>query len=80
MDGHHRELFQQQTNVLLEKIDLYATQLRWSQYENDQKWDLFGRYVWPNPVVLDTHQAEVDHLKEWYIERMDWLDTAYKAL
>ena len=67
-------------NFILEKIDYYAAQLRWAQYENDQKWDLFGRHVWPNPVVFDTHQAEVDHLKDWYIERMNWLDTAYNEL
>ena len=44
------------------------------------KWDLFGRYVWPNPVFYDSHQAELDHLKNWYIDRMNWLDTAFKAL
>ena len=72
--------FKDNQRFILEKIDFYAAQLRWAQYENDQKWDLFGRYVWPNPVVFDTHQAEVDHLKNWYIERMNWLDTAYKEL
>jgi len=72
--------FKENQNFILEKIDYYAAQLRWAQYENDQKWDLFGRYVWPNPVVFDTHQAEVDHLKDWYIERMNWLDTAYNEL
>lgn len=72
--------FKENQNFILDKIDFYAAQLRWAQYENDQKWDLFGRYVWPNPVVFDTHQAEVDHLKNWYIERMNWLDTAYNEL
>jgi len=72
--------FRDNQNFILEKIDFYANQLKWSQYENDKKWDLFGNYVWPNPVVYDTHQAEVDHLKKWYVERMDWLDTAYKGL
>lgn len=67
-------------NLILEKMDYYADQLKWSQFENDQKWDLFGNYVWPNPVVYDSHQAEIDHLKKWYVDRMNWLDTAYKGL
>ena len=61
-------------------MDFYAERLKWSQEENNNRWDLFGNYVWPNPVVYDTHQAEVDHLKKWYVERMNWLDSAYKGL
>ncbi len=72
--------FRENQNLILQKMDYYADQLKWAQYENDDKWDLFGNYVWPNPVVYDSHQAEVDHLKSWYKERMNWLDTAYKGL
>jgi len=72
--------YRENQNFILEKIDFYATQLKWSQFENDKKWDLFGNYVWPNPVYYDTHEAEVDHLKKWYVERMNWLDTAYNEL
>lgn len=72
--------YRENQNFILDKMDYYADLLKWSQYENDQKWDLFGNYVWPNPVVYDSHQEEVDHLKAWYIERMDWLDNAYKGL
>ena len=72
--------YKENQSFILEKMDYYAAQLRWSQYENDLKWDLFGRYVWPNPVFFNSHQAEVDHLKAWYIERMDWLDAAYKDM
>ena len=72
--------FRENQDFILDKMDHYANQLQWSQYENDQKWNLFGNYVWPNPVVYDSHQAEVDHLKSWYIERMNWLDAAYNGL
>ena len=72
--------FKENQNFILEKMDFYADQLKWAQFENDYKWDLFGNYVWPNPVVFDSHQAEVNHLKSWYVERMNWLDAAYKEL
>ena len=39
-----------------------------------------GAYVWPNPVVFDTYQEEVDYLKAWYLNRMDWLDRAFDQL
>ena len=72
--------FKENENFILDKMDYYAHLLKWSQDENDQKWDLFGNYVWPNPVVFDTHQAEVAHLKTWFKQRMNWLDNAYKGL
>ena len=72
--------FKQNQNFILDKMDFYAEQLKWAQMENDAKWDLFGNYVWPNPVVFDSHGEEVEHLKSWYIERMNWLDSAYGSL
>ncbi|UCE92805.1 MAG: CotH kinase family protein [Flavobacteriaceae bacterium] len=74
------QYYRENQDFILDKMDSYATQLKWSQYENDEKWDLFGRYVWPNPVVYNTHQAEINHLKSWYKQRMDWLDAAYKEM
>lgn len=72
--------FRENQDFILDKIDQYAEILQYSQFENDKKWDLFGNYVWPNPVVFNSHQEEVDHLKNWYIQRMNWLDQAFKDL
>ena len=67
-------------DYILGKIDQYAEKLKWSQKENNDKWELFGEYVWPNPVYFDSHAEEVAHLKSWYQARMDWLETALNAL
>ena len=67
-------------DYILGKIDHYAEKLKWSQKENNDKWELFGEYVWPNPVYFDTHSEEVAHLKSWYQSRMDWLETALNTL
>ena len=72
--------FRNNQNVILNKMDYYANYLKYAQEENDIKWNLFGNYVWPNPVVFDTYQEEVNHLKNWYTQRMDWLQTAYNNL
>jgi spore coat protein CotH len=65
---------------MLDKIDAYAALLTYAQQENDKKWGLLGTYHWPNPVVYDTYQEEVDHLKDWYISRMNWLENAFDKL
>jgi hypothetical protein len=72
--------FRSNQDFILNKIDTYAEQLQWAQLENNNKWQTIGQFVWPNPVVFDTHQEEVDHLKEWYVNRMNWLDSALDSL
>ena len=72
--------FKDNQEFILDKIDAYAEQLQWAQQENDDKWQTLGMYVWPNPVVFDTYQEEVDHMKAWYIDRMDWLEAAFDGL
>lgn len=72
--------FKENQNVILAKIDAYAEQLKWAQQENENKWQTFGVYVWPNPVFYNTHQEEVDHMKDWFNTRMEWLDNALNAL
>ena len=72
--------FKGNQDFILNKIDAYAEQLKWAQQENNDKWQTIGQYVWPNPVVFDTYQEEVDHMKEWYINRMNWLDSALDSL
>ena len=74
------EYFKTNQQYILDKIDQQADALKWAQQENDEKWGTIGTYVWPNPVVLDTYDEEVAHLKSWYTRRMNWLDTALKNL
>jgi len=72
--------FKNNQNVILNKMDYYANYLKYAQKENDDRWDVIGNYAWPNPVVYNTYEEEIAHLKNWYIKRMNWLDTAFKGL
>ena len=74
------QFFMQNQDFILEKIDNHARELRWAQQQNDDLWQTLGIYVWPNPVFYDTYQEEVDHLKSWYVNRMNWLDAAFEGL
>jgi hypothetical protein len=69
--------FRSNQDYFTQIIDDQADYLRWAQQENDNRWDLFGNYVWPNPVVYNTHIQEVNYLKYWFHERMKWLENAY---
>ena len=46
---------------------------------NFMKWKILGTYVWPNPVGFEdrlTYQSEVDYMKNWLEDRIEWLDNA----
>ena len=45
-----------------------------AQQRNFQRWPILGKYVWPNYYYGPTFQSEVDWLKNWITNRMDWLD------
>lgn len=72
--------FKDRQNLIIDKIDTYANYLKWAQEENDKKWNTIGVYVWPNHLVLGTYEAEVNQLKTWYSQRMNWLGTAFNNL
>ena len=61
---------------ILDKIDEKAELLKWSQQENFNKWQILGVQVWPNRIdrVFDTFDEEVTSLKQWYEDRMDWIE------
>ena len=74
------EYFNNNQDLIIDKIDTYSAQLKWAQEENDNKWQTMGVFVWPNPVVFDTYQEEVDSMKSWYSARMSWLESAIDGL
>ncbi|NME71668.1 CotH kinase family protein [Flammeovirga aprica] len=59
---------------LLQFIDDNASYLQYAQVENDKKWDVIGVYHWPNLFVYDTYEEEVNHIKRFMSERLEWLD------
>ncbi len=72
--------FKSNEEYFVQLIDEKAEYLKFAQEENDLKWDVFGNYIWPNPVVYETHEEEVNYLKNWFITRMNWLDEVFNAM
>ena len=61
-----------------DKIDEYSKFLndRGAIYQNFSRWDILGRYVWPNKFVANSHNEEIDFMKDWVNSRLQWLDEA----
>jgi hypothetical protein len=46
-----------------------------AQQRNFQRWPVLGTYVWPNYYVGSSFQDEVNWLKNWVTNRLNWMDT-----
>ena len=70
-----------QTTSILSHVDSVTTVLNLeSQQRNFQRWPVLGKYVWPNYYVGQTFQQEVDWLKNWLEQRLNWLDANFAGL
>jgi len=45
-----------------------------AQQRNFEKWDILGSPIWPNYYYGETYEEEIEILKDWIFERMNWLD------
>ncbi|MBD2701160.1 CotH kinase family protein [Spirosoma sp. BT702] len=55
-------------------IDSVANVLTEARTRNFEKWPVIGVYVWPNGFVGGTYQEEIDFLKTWVKNRLEWMD------
>jgi hypothetical protein len=60
-------------NILL-TIDSLTTLLDESQERNFIKWPILGVYVWPNAYIGQSYSDEINYLKDWIINRFNWID------
>jgi hypothetical protein len=61
-------------NNITKTIDSLALVLNESQQRNFNKWNILGVYVWPNQYVGATYADEINFLKEWIMDRVNWVD------
>jgi len=68
-----RSLFR--TSRLLEYIDDTAKLLDEAQRRNFERWNILGRRVWPNWYIANTYREEIDWMKDWLEDRLNWMDS-----
>lgn len=62
------------TDSIFNLIDSRKLFLQHAQERNFTKWNILGSYVWPNYFIGDTYEQEIDYLKFWLDERIEWMD------
>lgn len=66
-----------QTEVVLNTVDAMAARLMEAQKRNFALWTIIGKKTWREPpalVGIVSYQQEIDHMKLWIAERLNWLD------
>lgn len=62
------------TDSLLQFIDTNVKNLTEVSERNFEKWPVLGKYVWPNYYVGDNYTDEIKYLKDWLVDRLEWMD------
>ena len=65
------ELSTQRINVLIDSMTLVLGN---APTRNFQKWQILGRYIWPNSFIGTTYSSEISYLKKWVADRITWID------
>jgi len=60
--------------ILMSYIDETALELQQAQERNFDTWPVLGQYVWPNYYIGHSYQDEVNYLKTWIQNRIEWMD------
>jgi hypothetical protein len=60
---------------IFEVIDSMSLLVQEAQVRHFNRWDIMGKYVWPNPAPLaNNHQDEISNMKRWISQRLLWMD------
>lgn len=62
--------------AIMGRIDAYVDQLSETNNitNNFARWPVLGAYVWPNDFIGATYEQEIDYLKGFISQRLNWLD------
>lgn len=56
------------------RIDSFVNLMGAAPDRNFDRWPILGEYVWPNAFIGNTYDEEVEHLANWALARLAWLD------
>ena len=74
------EFFYSHKDDVINEINIQAQILKYAVEENENKWGTFYTYTWPNNDIWGCYQNEVQCLKIWYLNRLEWLKTTFDAM
>jgi hypothetical protein len=68
------------TSTLFSTIDSLSAVVNEGQQRNFERWPILGVKVWPNYFVGSSFADEVNWMKGWIVNRVDWLDQTLAPL
>lgn len=74
------ELLPELKTAIPEYIDEMSLLLSHAQARNFQRWPILDKEVWPNLVCMGSYEGEVRYFKNFYLERLAWIDENLKSL
>ena len=74
------DYFYERKYDIMREIDETAVYLKRSAQENEDRWHTFYHYVLPNYDVWGSYYNEVQSVKEWLNNRMDWLKEQFDKM
>ena len=72
--------FYSHMNEILANVNADAQYLKYSAQENNDVWHLLNVKTWPNYNIWGSYQNEVQELKVWFTNRMEWLKTQFDQM
>ncbi|MCK9280759.1 MAG: CotH kinase family protein [Melioribacteraceae bacterium] len=62
-------------NYFDDKIDSLVILTNQARIRNFEKWKIIGEYVWPNNYIGKTYEDDVNYLKVWIYNRINWINS-----
>jgi hypothetical protein len=59
---------------IISYINSVSSLLSEASQRNFSQFPVLGQWVWPNYFVGQTYQEELDYMKDWILQRIDWMD------
>jgi len=59
---------------IYEIIDSLATVLDAAKDRNFYRFPVLGQYIWPNYFIGQTYEEEIEFMKDWIYNRIQWMD------
>ncbi len=72
-----QELYATGFDGFMDKFDALEEYLQIPTTDNFKRWDCLDLYVWAQPAVLHSYEAEVDMFRQWLTLRIEWLNEQY---
>ena len=62
------------TEAIMQFIDENLEHIEEARLRNFERWPVLGVYVWPNYYVGTDYEDDVNFLKTWLTDRLQWMD------